>query len=272
MKKSIMLMLVLSTFLSLVFAESIVFNDTVYGYDSGPIIASITTADLPDGAVITNTQITLTFGNSSYAGSWYDADLSINGTDYPEVGWLDQAIYNDLNGLGPNGLEVSATSVDSDSWGDNITLSLTVEVFYTPPAGTPEPASNPGPAHTASNVALNGNLTWDFGADTDTYDLWFGPSGAMIQLAFGALAGSSGFYPYVNLSSSTQYSWRVDAINTDSGIKTTGTEWSFRTVLPEGMVQIGFGAQDFDLPLNAFYGYNYSQMLYLQTEIETSNK
>ncbi|MDD2210752.1 MAG: choice-of-anchor D domain-containing protein [Candidatus Cloacimonetes bacterium] len=272
MKKSILLMLLLSSILSIAYAESIIFNDSTSGSDSAPTVVSITTSGLPDGAVITSTQITLTFGTLSYVGNWYDADIIVNGTDYTEVGWLDNAVYNDLNDLGPNGLVVTATSVDSDSYSDNITLSLSVEIFYTPPAGTPDPASNPNPAENALDVALNGNLTWNFGVDTEAYDLWFGPTGSMTQVVDGVSAALSGSYAYSDLSNDTQYSWRVDTINISSGVTTSGTEWSFRTILPEGLVQIGSGTTDLDLPLNTYYGYNYSQMLYLQSEIGVANK
>jgi len=70
-----------------------------------------------------------------------------------------------------------------DSFGDgghqatNITVSFHYEV-----AGAPGAASNPSPAHQDIDVPVTGNLTWDFGADTDSYDLWFGPTGAMTDV------------------------------------------------------------------------------------------
>jgi len=273
MKKIGLLMIMLTALLSFAFAESMVFTNSVTGADSTPITASITTAGIPVGSEITSTQITLTFGSSAYAGSWYDADLNVNGVHYPEVGWLDADVYTELNGLGPNGLTVSATSVDSDDLDDSITLALTVEVFYTPPAGTPDSASNPNPAHQTTNVPINGNLSWDFGTDTDTYDLWFGPTGSMVKVVDGAASGVSGSFAYNDLPNNTQYSWRVDTINNTSGITTTGTVWTFTTALPEGLVQIGSGSvTTLNLPLNPYYGYNYSQTIYLQSEINVSGQ
>ncbi|MCB5286452.1 MAG: choice-of-anchor D domain-containing protein, partial [Candidatus Cloacimonetes bacterium] len=161
-----------------------------------------------------------------------------------------------------------------DSYGDggHQATDITVSFLYAP-AGSPDLASNPSPAHMASNVALTGNLTWDFGAYTDTYDLWFGPVGSMTQKVFGASAGATGTYAYSSLLNDTQYSWRIDTISSAKRITTTGATWTFTTAFPEGMVQIGAGTStSLNLPLNPYFGYNYSQTLYLQSEIDISGQ
>ncbi|MFB3844480.1 MAG: choice-of-anchor D domain-containing protein [Candidatus Cloacimonadaceae bacterium] len=140
-------------------------------------------------------------------------------------------------------------------------------------AGYPEAVTNPNPINNALNVPLSGNLTWTFGADTSTYDLWLGPTGNMVKVVSDGVAGASGNYSYSGLTTDTEYSWQVISKNTNSRFVTNGPVWKFRTVLPEGMVQIGTGtATSYNLPINPNYGYNYSQVIYLQSEINIADK
>jgi|GEM_PF-4655437 len=101
---------------------------------------------------------------------------------------------------------------------------------YTPTIpGAPLPPTNPSPAHNAIDVPVSGNLTWTFGANTMTYDLWFGPAGSMIQVIFDQPAGATGSYPYSGLSNNTDYQWQVIEKNTTKLI-TNGPVWNFKTV------------------------------------------
>ena len=102
--------------------------------------------------------------------------------------------------------------------------------FNPPVAGTPFLSTNPSPADNAGGVQTSGTLTWDFGADTDTYDLWFGTTGNMSQVVTGGVSGTTGSYSYSNLTNETTYEWRVDSHNTASGLSTTGDVWTFETV------------------------------------------
>jgi hypothetical protein len=108
-----------------------------------------------------------------------------------------------------------------------------IQITIQPLAGLPEPASNPNPANNAIGVALDGSLTWDFGADTDSYDLWFGPAGAMTEVVSGERAESPGSYSYTDLDDSTVYNWQVITHNSSSGLSVNGPVWSFTSeVLP----------------------------------------
>jgi len=98
-------------------------------------------------------------------------------------------------------------------------------------SGYPEAPTNPNPAHNATGVAQSGTLTWDFGADTATYDLWLGPAGAMEQQVFDATAGATGSYSYADLSAFAAYQWQVVAHNTTRAT-TNGPVWSFVTTGP----------------------------------------
>lgn len=215
--------------------------------------------------------------HSSYGDETFHVGWSSTGTATTDFTWSDEMTgtlswqqyqKTDL----PVGTKYVALHYTSD-----FQYYLYIDDFAGPEvyaaAGTPDPASNPSPADQALNVSLNGNLTWDFGVDTDAYDLWFGPIGSMVQVEDGTTAGESGSYAYTGLTNDTQYSWRVDTINNTSGITTTGSEWTFTTALPAGMVKIGYDSlTTLNLPLNPFYGYNFSQTIYLQTEIAISGQ
>ena len=95
-------------------------------------------------------------------------------------------------------------------------------------AGAPGEPFDPDPADGATNVPISGNLTWEFGADTDTYDLWFGEAGAMTDVVTGASAGPTGIYPYSDLNYNTEYEWQVIA-HSAVGPSTSGPVWNFTT-------------------------------------------
>lgn len=96
-------------------------------------------------------------------------------------------------------------------------------------AGAPGEPSNPNPTDLATDVAISGDLTWDFGADTDSYDLWFGPAGNMAEVVTAGIAGATGTYAYSNLDNFSQYEWQVIAYNSNDRLTTTGPVWSFST-------------------------------------------
>ncbi len=139
--------------------------------------------------------------------------------------------------------------------------------------GSPQ---NPDPANNARNVAYSsGTLTWDFGNNTDKYDLWFGPSGNMSKVVSDSAAGASGSYSYSDLNSGTKYQWQVIAKNSTSGETTNGPVWDFTTALPQNLYQIGYGTNTGKhMPIEPYFGYTYSQTIYPASELSSvgSNK
>jgi hypothetical protein len=119
----------------------------------------------------------------------------------------------------------SSYFIDFDGWDEAHVPYIIVD--YTLPGAAGMPV-NPNPADAAAEVAVSGNLTWDFGADTDTYDLWFGEAGSMSEVVTGATAGASGSYAYT-ANYNTDYEWQVIAYNS-GGTNTNGPVWSFHTV------------------------------------------
>ncbi|KQC05236.1 MAG: hypothetical protein APR54_00035 [Candidatus Cloacimonas sp. SDB] len=104
----------------------------------------------------------------------------------------------------------------------NIRLHKVVE------ANPPDEPSNPTPSDLAFEVPISGSLTWDFGANSETYDLWFGPAGDLERVVSGETAGSSGSYSYSGIAYSTSYEWQIVVYNSNREY-IMGPIWSFFT-------------------------------------------
>jgi len=102
---------------------------------------------------------------------------------------------------------------------------VNIRLHYTT-TGTPGEPTNPNPSHNAMGIPATGYVTWDFGINTDTYDLLFGPAESMIEVVSGADAGTSGMYTYTDLNSGSEYNWQVIAHNSSKST-TNGPIWSF---------------------------------------------
>ena len=121
----------------------------------------------------------------------------------------------------PDECSIDYTKVDDGTW------TITVEYL---PAGSPGFPGNPSPADEAMLVSLNPTLTWDFGTNTETYDLYFGTDNppTTIVVPDGSTNGqSSGSYTPATLDYGTEYFWKVVCKNTTND--NPGTVWSFNT-------------------------------------------
>ena len=98
--------------------------------------------------------------------------------------------------------------------------------------GFPGTPSNAAPACGGTSTSP-GTLTWDFGVNTTTYDLYFGPAGAMVPVVTGGTPGGpSGSYPFTE--SPGAFEWQVIEYNATG--TTVGQLWSF-TVVAAGYCQ-----------------------------------
>ena len=154
--------------------------------------------------------------------------LKENGEIFMQYDHIDNAIdrNNCTIGIENNDGSIGLQYCNND--GSNLSDQLAIR-YYTIEAGYPEFPRNPNPAHGAMGVAVNGNLTWDFGADTDSYDLWFGPAGNMTQVVSGAVAATTATYAYSGLNTLTDYEWQVVCHNTNTRLTTPGAVWGFTT-------------------------------------------
>lgn len=124
--------------------------------------------------------------------------------------------------------------------GGTATASCTISTTVFPASGltfafTPAPATapgipnNPSPGNLASNVSITPTLTWTFGLNTLTYDLYFGTDNPpLTKVVNNAAAGATGSYIPGTLSYNTPYYWYVVAKN-NADLETVGPLWSFST-------------------------------------------
>jgi len=201
-------------------------NSTLSGNtweDPGTLVATISNIDLGAGGGWLNVDI----DDFNYSANNLLVSVRTQNAPYtaPHSYWRYTSATNMARLGNSDGTNPPSVSISSSRPNIQITIQ--------PLVGLPEPASNPNPANNAIGVALNGNLTWDFGADTDTYDLWFGPVGAMTEVVSGERAESSGSYSYTDLDDSAVYNWQVVSTNTTSGLSVYSPVWSFTSeVLP----------------------------------------
>ena len=218
--------------------------------------------DIPAGATIQAVEFNLYVEEDSYA-YWQIMDLlddpldgdassvytdatdgtiyASNQSNFPEPGWwtadLGTQAVADLQtklddgdgwfGVGVWEYETGGTyEIVCHGWDeDNIPY---VNVTYLVP-GAPLPPYNPNPVHNALGIDIETDLTWDFGDETLTYDLYFGtdfpPATKVVE---DETSGVSGLYDPETLEFTTTYYWQVVAKN-DADLETPGPIWTFTT-------------------------------------------
>ena len=154
--------------------------------------------------------------------------LTESGNIYIQYNNIDNVIDRDGCSVGIENADGTSGLTYCYNDGANLSDNLVIK-FYTIEAGHPDFAQNPQPLDGAEGIPVNGSLTWDFGVDTDTYDLWFGPAGNMTEVVTGAAAGATGSYTYSGLTESTDYEWKIVTHNSNTRFTTEGAVWSFRT-------------------------------------------
>ncbi len=112
--------------------------------------------------------------------------------------------------------------------------SFTTEIFVPPPGQ----ASNPNPAHSATDTGIGADLSWTAGADAASHDVYFGTDSTPDASEFQGYQIETTFDPGT-LNYATTYYWRIDEVNTAG--TTTGAVWSFTTAPAGSSVIEEFG-------------------------------
>jgi hypothetical protein len=147
----------------------------------------------------------------------------------------------------------------------NMRFSMPV---YNPPL-PPNPATIVSPANGATDVSRIPTLYWATGGGTPTgYKLYFGSTRTPAYI--GDLGNVTSWTSPTPLSGNTPYYWKVVPYNMN-GDNTSGDIWSFTTT-EENQVIIGDGVLNAYLPIYPYYGYTYSQSIFLQSEIQIPGK
>jgi len=108
--------------------------------------------------------------------------------------------------------------------------SLTNMRFYYNGSGPATP-SNPNPADNATVVSVSTSLSWQLGANTTTYDLWFGTDPQNLSLVVNNAPvsgpGTFTYTPPTLLADSTWHYWKVIAKNGTQ--QESSPLWKFKT-------------------------------------------
>jgi hypothetical protein len=94
----------------------------------------------------------------------------------------------------------------------------------------PELVSGPTPAHAATGISLTSTFDWNSSARAATYELFLWKSSEAVPVTPTATSITPSYTETLVLEPSTQYFWRVDAVN--GAGRATGEQWSFTTGYP----------------------------------------
>ncbi len=185
-----------------------------------------------------------------------NAEAGVSGSFTPEIDLVEYTTYY--------WMVVSKSSTSSEL--QNIVNSFTTVDLV---AGE---VTNPNPGDNGLNIDINPTITWDFAANTETYDLYFDTVNPPVNQVVTDGIATTGSYTPSELALDTEYYWTVISKNSVS-FRTTENTFSFRTKLADNIVPIGYGTVvDRGLPVDPYFGYTYSQSIYLQSEIDFANQ
>ncbi len=219
--------------------------------------------NIPAGSTIQSVELNLYVNADNYA-YWYIMSLEedpLNGTassvhtdctdgnmyaswegsDFEEPGWfiadlgsdavttLQNSMADGWFGVGVWEFEAGGTyEITCDGWNEANPPFIKVTYLL---AGAPMPAFNPDPPQNAIQVEIDKDLSWDFGADTETYDLYFGTDfPPATKVVDNATAGATGTYDPGILDFNTMHYWQVVSKNSAAELETPGPIWQFNTV------------------------------------------
>lgn len=132
---------------------------TISGQDDGPTTLTINAADLNCYGAVTPTSIKLINPagslSSSFCSTWFGFVLTVDGgTPLDGCG----AAFNNYNITGFNTLNIVSHDMPADNYSDFITMTITVEVTFTP-LTAPNCVALSSPANAATNI-LSSVISW----------------------------------------------------------------------------------------------------------------
>ncbi len=134
----------------------------------------------------------------------------------------------------------------------NTSTETTNEFSFTTIDMTPGVISNESPLNTGNDIDCEVDLSWDFGINTETYDLYFDTVNPPTTLVVSdAVAGVSGSYDPGDLTIYTDYYWTVVSKNSNAQVETQST-YSFTTsgMLPSAISNVSPEYQAIYVDLN----------------------
>ncbi len=283
MKRTILLLVILSLSVLCLWADpetepNNTFDDTgVLTIINGDHTGEITAGDHDYWKfwAVAGDNITISCVNASTS---FDTYLHL----YDSSGIAELASNDDAGGTLQSQIDYSITNADwyyfnLRGYSNNAAGTYLVSLSGSTPndPGMPGTPTNVVPTPGAFNVAINGTtLSWDWGANTETFDLYFGEGSlpATPVIADQAISGTGETYDPGVLDYAGTYYWQIVAKNSTS-IYDNSLSGTFSTELGTDVIQIGNGTEvNQSLPIEPFYGYSYSQSVYLQSDIDIANQ
>lgn len=208
---------------------------TVSGQDDGPTVLTINATDLTcNGAgAITSLQLinsadSLNSGFCTTDGtSWYGFNLSIDG------GAATPVCDGEINGTDITGFTtLTITSQDNDAFSDGITITIDVEVTFTPTVPPNCDSALTSPANGDPAASVDGNLVWSPASGGATgYNLTVGTTPGGNDVLATTDVGNVTTYALGVLVQTTQYYLTIEPYNA-LGAATGCTEQTFTTYTP----------------------------------------
>jgi len=212
---------------------------------SGPLTADIRTYNGSDYVWLPITYSDLDYSEPANIGIWICIEVRVKsntvGQSDGEVQyWADgqEVLYEtDLNLQVENnngkGLNMvmwdcywnAGSPVEQSRFYDNLVISTAPIGQWTPGPQPPGQASNPSPADSATDVAVDADLSWTAGTDSTSSDVYFGTTSPG---TFQGNQTATTFDPGT-MANDTTYYWRIDEVNGEG--TTTGVVWNFTTIV-----------------------------------------
>ncbi|MHC4739510.1 MAG: LamG-like jellyroll fold domain-containing protein [Planctomycetota bacterium] len=221
-------------------------NDTTYYWRIDEINAGGTTT----GSVWSFTTIVAA---PSQASSPSPADSATGVSITADLSWTAASgatshdVYFGTSSPGAFQGNQTATTFDTGTMNNNTTYYWRIDEInaggtttgsvwsFTTIVAAPTQATNPGPADSATDIAVGTDLSWTAGSGATSHDVYFGTSSP------GSFQGNqtTTTFDTGTMDNDTTYYWRIDEIN--AGGTTTGNVWSFTTITSGQPVTEEFG-------------------------------
>lgn len=146
---------------------------------------------------------------------------------------------------GFDNLAATACGVDYHKVNDG---TWTVTVYFLDP-NAPVAATNPTPEDGAMDILIDAvQLSWDFGANTEAYDLYLGTDNPPTTMVVeNGTSGATGTYDAGTLNGTSNYYWQVVSKNSNR-IETPGSVWNFSTECLPATLPVYTDFDSFDAP------------------------
>ncbi|OHB54196.1 MAG: hypothetical protein A2Y12_17120 [Planctomycetes bacterium GWF2_42_9] len=134
-----------------------------------------------------------------------------------------------LTSMGGSVYKLTLTTLDGGT-AELFKLNTGAPFIIGPPC--PSQASSPSPVNSATNISQTPNLSWVWGTETMSHDVYFGANQTNVTNATRTSSEYSGnqigtAYKAGTLAPNTIYYWRIDEVG--KGGTKKGTTWSFTT-------------------------------------------